>query len=131
MRTRPIAAGSTSSIVPSSSTNARPGFSARRSTINRPSAPPPTLTMNTGPADLGAGAGVAIGAACVSAGFSIVAKHVRDEMMIAAAETWPAYGWQSNKGYGSATHLAALREHGPTPLHRRSFAPVAQCYLDL
>ena len=68
---------------------------------------------------------LAIGAA------SIVAKHVRDEMMIAAAEDWPAYGWHSNKGYGSATHLAALREHGPTPLHRRSFAPVAQCYLDL
>ena len=68
---------------------------------------------------------LAIGAA------SIVAKHVRDEMMIAAAAEWPAYGWHSNKGYGSATHLAALREHGPTPLHRRSFAPVAQCYLDL
>ncbi|MFE8585108.1 ribonuclease HII [Sphingomonas sp. NCPPB 2930] len=68
---------------------------------------------------------LAIGAA------SIVAKHVRDEMMIAAAEQWPAYGWHSNKGYGSATHLAALREHGPSPLHRRSFAPVAQCYLDL
>lgn len=68
---------------------------------------------------------LAIGAA------SIVAKHVRDEMMIAAAETYPAYGWHSNKGYGSAVHLAALREHGPTPLHRRSFAPVAQCYLDL
>ncbi len=68
---------------------------------------------------------LAIGAA------SIVAKHVRDEMMIAAAETYPAYGWHSNKGYGSTMHLAALREHGPTPLHRRSFAPVAQCYLDL
>lgn len=68
---------------------------------------------------------LAIGAA------SIVAKHVRDQMMIAAAETYPAYGWHSNKGYGSAVHLAALREHGPTPLHRRSFAPVAQCYLDL
>jgi ribonuclease HII len=68
---------------------------------------------------------LAIGAA------SIIAKHVRDQIMIEAARTWPAYGWQSNKGYGSATHLAALREHGPTPLHRRSFAPVAQCYLDL
>ncbi|WP_294203514.1 ribonuclease HII [uncultured Sphingomonas sp.] len=68
---------------------------------------------------------LAIGAA------SIVAKHVRDDMMITAAETYPAYGWHSNKGYGSAVHLAALREHGPTPLHRRSFAPVAQCYLDL
>jgi len=68
---------------------------------------------------------LAIGAA------SIVAKHLRDQMMIEAAAEWPAYGWHSNKGYGSAVHLAALREHGPTPLHRRSFAPVAQCYLDL
>jgi ribonuclease HII len=56
---------------------------------------------------------------------SIVAKHARDTIMIAAAEAWPHYGWHSNKGYGCAAHLDALREHGPTPLHRRSFAPVA------
>ncbi|MET4898058.1 ribonuclease HII [Sphingomonadaceae bacterium jetA1] len=68
---------------------------------------------------------LAIGAA------SIIAKHRRDTLMIAAAELYPAYGWASNKGYGSAAHLAALREHGPTPLHRRSFAPVAQCDLAL
>ncbi len=49
--------------------------------------------------------------------------------MIAAAESHPHYGWHANKGYGSAQHLAALREHGPSPLHRRSFAPVAQCIL--
>jgi len=60
---------------------------------------------------------------------SIVAKHTRDRIMIAAAESHPHYGWHANKGYGSAQHLAALREHGPSPLHRRSFAPVAQCVL--
>ena len=56
---------------------------------------------------------------------SIVAKHTRDTLMIAYAEQWPAYNWHSNKGYGCARHLAALRDHGPSPLHRRSFAPVA------
>ncbi|MBB5714935.1 ribonuclease HII [Sphingomonas aerophila] len=60
---------------------------------------------------------------------SIIAKHTRDQIMIAAAELHPLYGWHSNKGYGCAVHLAALREHGPTPLHRRSFAPVAQAEL--
>jgi ribonuclease HII len=62
---------------------------------------------------------------------SIVAKHTRDTIMIAHAESHPAYGWHSNKGYGCAAHLAALREHGPSPLHRRSFAPVAQTVLPL
>jgi ribonuclease HII len=56
---------------------------------------------------------------------SIVAKHTRDAIMIAAAEVHPEYNWHSNKGYGCHRHLAALREYGPTPLHRRSFAPVA------
>ena len=60
---------------------------------------------------------------------SIVAKHTRDRIMIAHAETWPHYGWHSNKGYGCAAHLRALREHGPAPIHRRSFAPVAQAEL--
>lgn len=62
---------------------------------------------------------------------SIIAKHTRDTIMIQAAEAHPHYGWHSNKGYGSAAHLAALREHGPSPLHRRSFAPVAQLELVL
>ena len=62
---------------------------------------------------------------------SIVAKHTRDAIMIAHAETYPHYNWHSNKGYGCRHHLAALREHGPTPLHRRSFAPVAQLLLDI
>ena len=62
---------------------------------------------------------------------SIIAKHTRDTIMIEAAQAHPQYGWHSNKGYGSAAHLAALREHGPSPLHRRSFAPVAQLELVL
>jgi len=65
---------------------------------------------------------------CISAA-SIIAKEVRDHIMIEAARNFPAYGWESNKGYGSAAHIAALRAHGPTPLHRRSFAPVAQLLL--
>ena len=60
---------------------------------------------------------------------SIIAKHTRDEIMLAHAETWPHYGWHTNMGYGSAKHLAALREHGPCLIHRRSFAPVAQAEL--
>lgn len=60
---------------------------------------------------------------------SILAKEARDRMMVEAAQAHPHYGWESNKGYGSAVHLKALRDHGPTPLHRRSFAPVAQLVL--
>ena len=56
---------------------------------------------------------------------SVVAKHTRDTIMIAHAEVHPHYGWQANKGYGAPAHLKALRDHGPSPLHRRSFAPVA------
>lgn len=67
---------------------------------------------------------------CISAA-SIVAKEVRDRIMCEAARAHPAYGWERNKGYGTAEHLAALRKIGPTPLHRRSFAPVAQAELDL
>jgi len=60
---------------------------------------------------------------------SIIAKEHRDALMREAALAHPHYGWERNKGYGTPDHLAALREHGPSPLHRRSFAPVAQCAL--
>ena len=56
---------------------------------------------------------------------SIIAKHTRDTIMLAHHEAHPHYGWITNKGYGAPEHLRALREHGPSPLHRRSFAPVA------
>jgi len=65
---------------------------------------------------------------CISAA-SIIAKEHRDALMRAAARTYPHYGWERNKGYGTPDHLVALREHGPCPLHRRSFAPVAQLLL--
>ncbi len=60
---------------------------------------------------------------------SIVAKQHRDAIMIRAAQQWPHYGWQRNAGYGTREHLDALQRHGPCPLHRRSFAPVAQALL--
>lgn len=55
---------------------------------------------------------------------SIVAKVVRDRLMRRLAESFPAYGFATNVGYATATHLAALSAHGPCPYHRRSFAPV-------
>jgi len=67
---------------------------------------------------------------CISAA-SIIAKQHRDRLMIEADAAHPGYGWASNKGYGCPQHLSALREKGPTPLHRRSFAPVAQHYFQL
>lgn len=60
---------------------------------------------------------------------SIIAKEWRDRMMVEAATAFPGYGWERNKGYGTAEHMEALRLHGPTPLHRQSFAPVAQASL--
>ncbi|MEP2234256.1 MAG: ribonuclease HII [Alteripontixanthobacter sp.] len=60
---------------------------------------------------------------------SIIAKEWRDRIMAEAARDHPHYGWHSNKGYGTREHMEALRRHGPTPLHRRSFAPVAQADL--
>lgn len=65
---------------------------------------------------------------CISAA-SIIAKEHRDRIMRDAALAHPHYGWDRNAGYGTPQHMAALREHGPTPLHRRSFAPVAQLLL--
>ncbi len=65
---------------------------------------------------------------CISAA-SIIAKEHRDRIMIAADGEYPGYGWASNKGYGAKIHMHALRTLGPTPLHRRSFAPVAQAML--
>lgn len=68
--------------------------------------------------------------ACIGAA-SILAKEYRDRLMVQAAQKHPHYGWERNKGYGSKEHMEALRVHGPTPLHRRSFAPVAQMEMSL
>jgi len=57
---------------------------------------------------------------------SILAKVERDRMMCEWDVVFPVYGLASHKGYSTPRHLAALREHGPSPLHRQSFAPVWQ-----
>ncbi len=65
---------------------------------------------------------------CISAA-SIIAKEHRDRLMRGYAQRHPHYGWERNAGYGTPEHLAALKAHGPCPLHRRSFAPVRQLVL--
>jgi ribonuclease HII len=57
---------------------------------------------------------------------SILAKTSRDAGLVVLHDTYPQYGFDRHKGYGTAAHLAALRLHGPTPAHRRSFAPVRE-----
>jgi ribonuclease HII len=56
---------------------------------------------------------------------SIIAKVVRDAEMLALDSQYPGYGFAANKGYGTPQHLEALQRLGPTPIHRRSFAPVS------
>ena len=55
---------------------------------------------------------------------SILAKEVRDRLMEDYDKTYPDYGFAQHKGYATADHLAALTRLGPTPIHRKSFAPV-------
>jgi ribonuclease HII len=64
---------------------------------------------------------------CLSiAAASIIAKVVRDEIMVQLDQQHPGYGLAQHKGYGTREHRRALAERGPSPVHRRSFAPVAQ-----
>ena len=58
---------------------------------------------------------ISIGAA------SIIAKVTRDRLMVEYDETYPMYGFADNKGYGTERHIAALKEFGPCPIHRKSF----------
>jgi len=58
---------------------------------------------------------------------SILAKVTRDRLCLAMHESHPEYGFATHKGYPTPEHLAALREHGASPWHRRSFAPVREC----
>ena len=59
---------------------------------------------------------------------SILAKVTRDRLLDELHLQHPLYGFDRHKGYGTAQHLEALRTHGPLPIHRRSFAPVAQAF---
>ena len=52
---------------------------------------------------------------------SVLAKVTRDDLMVELAEEYPQYGFEIHKGYGTKAHYAALTEHGPSPIHRRTF----------
>lgn len=82
---------------------------------------------NLVPADLSCRAQALVGgdARCLSiAAASIIAKVTRDRIMVDLAQQFPGYGWDRNAGYPTAEHREALVRLGPTPHHRRSFAPV-------
>jgi ribonuclease HII len=66
--------------------------------------------------------------ACISAA-SILAKTERDQEMRRLADTYPMYGFERHAGYPTAAHLAALAEHGPSPVHRKTFGPVQRSCL--
>ena len=55
---------------------------------------------------------------------SIIAKVTRDRMMLEFHQQFPAYGFADHKGYGTPDHLAAIRQHGPCPIHRMTFYPI-------
>ncbi len=57
---------------------------------------------------------------------SVLAKVTRDRLMHDFHQQWPQYGFAEHKGYGTPQHLAAIEQHGPCPIHRRSFAPIRQ-----
>ena len=88
--------------------------------------PPPALALIDG----NRSAGIATPNCCIVKGdalcadiaaASILAKVTRDRYMLDMAERYPDYGFERHKGYGTLAHYAALRAHGPCPLHRQSF----------
>jgi len=56
---------------------------------------------------------------------SIVAKVTRDRIMCSYDRQYPAYGFSRHKGYGTRSHMEAIQRHGPCPIHRKTFAPIA------
>jgi ribonuclease HII len=82
----------------------------------------PVLPMPSAPVVQGDASVPAIAAA------SILAKVSRDREMASFEQVYPGYGMGAHKGYGTAVHLEALARLGPTPIHRRSFAPVRLAY---
>lgn len=75
----------------------------------------PEVSIRQVPIIKGDAKSISIGAA------SIIAKVTRDRMMVDYDKIMPEYGFASNKGYGSAEHIAALKKYGPSPIHRASF----------
>ncbi|MBU5434827.1 ribonuclease HII [Pseudoflavonifractor sp. MSJ-37] len=92
--------------------------------------PAPGFTLIDGNRDKGRSAAITTphqtvvhgdGLSASIAAASILAKVSRDRWMIQAAETWPEYEFEKHKGYGTKRHYELLREHGPCPIHRRTF----------
>jgi ribonuclease HII len=81
---------------------------------------PPALPCSCETVVGGDGLSVSIAAA------SIVAKVTRDRLMANVGRAYPGYGFEDHKGYSTPAHFEALREYGPCPHHRRSFAPVRE-----
>lgn len=75
----------------------------------------PGVSMKQVPIIKGDAKSISIGAA------SIIAKVTRDRLMVEYDKLMPEYGFASNKGYGSAAHIEALKKYGPTPIHRKTF----------
>ena len=75
----------------------------------------PEVTCKQVPIIKGDAKSISIGAA------SIIAKVTRDRLMVDYDKVYPEYGFASNKGYGAAVHIEALKKYGPTPIHRKSF----------
>ncbi len=63
------------------------------------------------------------------AGASVIAKETRDALMIQYHDSWPEYGFNAHKGYGTAFHIEAIKKYGPCPIHRKSFEPVKSLLL--
>ena len=61
---------------------------------------------------------------------SILAKVARDNLMVSASKDYPEYGFDRHKGYGTREHIFALKQYGPSKLHRRTFAPVRDLLLN-
>ena len=100
-------------------------FEAMREAISKLSVSPdillndavtiPQIEIKQVPIIKGDAKSISIGAA------SIIAKVTRDRLMVEYDQIFPGYGFASNKGYGSATHIEAIRKFGPCPIHRRTF----------
>ncbi len=67
---------------------------------------------------------------CIAAA-SIIAKVTRDHLIEELDSVYPGYGLAQHKGYGTREHLSCLRRLGPSPIHRRSYQPVAQLIMEL
>ena len=106
----------------------------RRAYENLPSRPAHALVDGNRAPDLPCPVTCIVGGDAISvsiAAASIIAKVARDKIMRELAVAHPVYGWDTNAGYGTKSHLAALRQHGATPHHRQSFRPIYELYLPL